>query len=113
MQHLLILMLMKVHYNSKTFTGFEFSNFTIHDQNICVKTFWKGLKAAVGFALMTWKFVVNALMQSAALTHCAMLLAIGNNFGEEKMYRIILDFIVYINRKYLSQYGGLPYHLKH
>lgn len=44
----------------------------------------KIIKAVMGFALTTWKYVVNALMQSTAMTHCAMLLAIGNNFGEEK-----------------------------
>lgn len=44
-----------------------------------------------------------------ALIHCAM--QFGNNFGKERNYMIILDFIVYsIGDK--SQYGDVLYHLK-
>lgn len=53
----------------------------------------------MGFELVTFRFVVNAL------THCPTLLTILG-------MKIILDFIVYFDRKY-SQYGGLPYPLKY
>lgn len=53
--------------------------------------FWKGtvktLKAPAVFERMTYRFVVNAP------NHCAALL--GNNFGKEKVNKIMLDFIVY------------------
>lgn len=32
----------KTLYNQNTFTGLEFSNFSIFDQNTCFKNFWKG-----------------------------------------------------------------------
>lgn len=43
---------------------------------------------------MTYKFVVNAL------NHYAMLL--GNEIGKENNYKIMLDFTVYFDRKYVT-----------
>lgn len=54
----------------------------------------KIIKAPVGFKLMTYRCV------DKTLTQCAMLL--GNKFGKEKYYRIILDLIVYLDRTYAT-----------
>lgn len=67
----------------------------------------KIIKAVVGFALTTWKFV----MQSAALTHCAMLLAIGNNLGKKKCIELYL-ILLFIAINITPQYGDVPYQLK-
>lgn len=71
-----------------TFTGLEFYNFTIFDQNICFKIFGKvkKIKTLVGFKILTYRFVVNAL------THCTMLL--DKSFRKENICKIILYYIV-------------------
>lgn len=58
---------------------------------------WKGgkiIKAQAGFELMTNRFIVNTL------THCTTLLR--NSFVKEKIYKIIFDFIVYSDRKFVT-----------
>lgn len=47
----------------------------------------KIIKAPARFELVTYRLVDNALF------HCAMLL--GNIFGKENSYKIILDVIVF------------------
>lgn len=37
---------------------------------------------------------------------------LGDNYGKETVYKITLDFIVYLYRKYVK-YGGVPYHLNY
>lgn len=71
-----------------TFTGLEFYNFTIFDQKICFKIFGKVKKITtlVGFKLLTYRFVFNAL------THCTMLL--DKSFRKENICKIILYYIV-------------------
>lgn len=49
---------------------------------------------------MTNRLVVNALI------HCVTLL--GNYFEKGKVYKIILNFIVYCDRKYIL-HEGVPY----
>lgn len=62
----------------------------------------KTLTAPGGFELSTYSSVVNAL------THCAML---GNDFGKDNIFKIILDFIILIGNT--SQYGSVLYRLKY
>lgn len=83
-------MLIKVHHNQNVFTVLEFSNYmyTLFDQKICIKNIWTGKIVRVP-AVLTYRFVVNAL------TLCSTLL--GNNFVKEKVYKNMLDFIVYFN----------------
>lgn len=53
------------------------------------------MKVAVGIELMTFRFVVNAL------AHCVSLL--GNIIRKESICKIILDFTVYFDMKYVNQ----------
>lgn len=51
-------------------------------------------KGPVGVELMTYRFVADAQ------THCARLL--GHNIGVKQFYKIILDFIIYFDRKFVT-----------
>lgn len=62
-------------------------NFTIFDQKISFKFFWKCKN------YMTYRFAVNAR------NNCTVLL--DNNFGKETIHKIILDFI-YFDWKYVT-----------
>lgn len=66
MGHLLILTWIKVDFIQNTFTGLEYTNYTIFDPKYVLKFFGKvkNIKALEGFDLMTYGFVV-------ILTHCA------------------------------------------
>lgn len=73
------------------------------DQKYVLKSNLLGkVQSPAGFEAMTYRFVVNALI------HCSTLLR--TNFGKEKNIKIILDFMVYFYRNYVT--GGVPFHLK-
>lgn len=92
-------MWIKEHNDQNTFTVLEFQISQYLTQNIFFFKFWK-LKVkiikvpAAGFKLITYRFIVNAQ------TNCATLL--DNNFMKEKIFKIILDFFVYFDRKHVT-----------
>lgn len=98
MVHLSILMWIKVNYKQNTFIGLEFQILQYLTKKYNLKIFGKVkfLKAPVGFDLVTHSYVVNALI------NCTTLL--GNNFGKENIYKVILDFIAYFDRKYVTKW---------
>lgn len=58
------------------------------------KIFGKVKIVKAGLKLITYMFVVNAL------THCAMRL--GINIGKDRICKIVLYFIVYFDRNYVT-----------
>lgn len=62
MEHLSILMGIKLRFNQNSFTYLEFSNFTIFDQYNCLKLFKKGkfFLETAGFELDIDLFVANS-----------------------------------------------------
>lgn len=87
-------MWIKEHNDQNTFTVLEFQI----SQYLTPKFFFKNFgkvkiikNPAAGFKLITYRFIVNTR------NNCATLL--GNNFVKEKIFKIILDFFVYFDRK--------------
>lgn len=54
----------------------------------------KNIKGPEGFKLMNYRFM------AIAETHYVTLIC--NNFGGKQLYAVILDFIVYLNWKYVT-----------
>lgn len=74
-----------------------------HFQGFAMIRMVKTIKASLRLNLMPYRFIVNTLI------HCATLLGTCKQFGNKIIYKIMLDFTVYLDRKY----GGVPYHLIH
>lgn len=90
-------MWIKEHNDQNTFTVLEFQI----SQYLTPKFFFKNFgkvkiikNPAAGFELITYRFIVNAQ------NNCVTLL--GNNFVKEKIFKIILDFFVYFDRKHVT-----------
>lgn len=98
-----MLMWIKVYHNRNTFIVYNFPIL----QNLIQKNLKffgkvKIIKASVGFELMTYRNVDNAL------TPCTTLLGLG-----QKIFKTIIDFLLLLISIWSSsQYEGVTYHLK-
>lgn len=87
MGHLLILMWIEVCYNQNTFIELEFSNFTILTKKISYKIFWEG-KSKSSSDIRTHDLQIRS--------QCSNPFMLGNNFGKQNIYKIILDYTISI-----------------
>lgn len=89
MGSLLVLMLVKKHYNQNTFTGLGYSSFTIFDQK-----FWNGIPVYKDFK-KTHRFRTNTPgFAVISLSYCTMML--GNSFEKEKIHKVIIECRKYV-----------------
>lgn len=89
----------KITLESKYFHWFRFFQILQYwTRNIYVLkfNFLRKVQSPAGFEAMTYRFEVNAP------THCSTLLS--TNFGKQKNIKIILDFMVYFYRNYVTKW---------
>lgn len=86
----------KVHYSQNTFTGLNFSNFTIFHPKICFKNFWKHKNLKIP----SW-------IRTHGIQICSSFNPLQYNVLGKKLFMNLPLILLFILIKTMSQHGGV------